>query len=98
MASGIAAGRDSGFKTNKIRAVKASKGNGKKTLVRQVIREVAGFAPYERHMMELIKIGTSSSMKRSLKFAKARLGTQRRAKRKREEMITSVQNLRKQQK
>ena len=93
-ASGIAAGRDSGFKTNKIKAVRAKKGLGKKTLVREVIREVAGFAPYERHMMELIKIGSSSTLKRAVKFAKARLGTQLRAKRKRDELVNALQNLR----
>eukprot|EP00745_Piridium_sociabile_P045681 TRINITY_DN99398_c0_g1_i1.p1 TRINITY_DN99398_c0_g1~~TRINITY_DN99398_c0_g1_i1.p1 ORF type:complete len:120 (-),score=18.18 TRINITY_DN99398_c0_g1_i1:225-584(-) len=55
-------------------------------LVREIVREVAGFAPYERRMMELIKIGTGASLKRALKFSKKRLGTHRRAKRKREEM------------
>lgn len=54
--------------------------------IREVIREVCGFAPYERRVMELIKIGTSSTSKRALKLAKRRLGTHLRGKRKREEM------------
>ena len=93
--SGIAAGRGKGLVTNQIKAVRTKEGRGKKTLVREVIREVAGFAPYERHMMELIKIGSASTLKRATKFAKNRLGTQLRAKRKREELVNAVQNLRK---
>jgi large subunit ribosomal protein L36e len=94
--SGIAAGRGKGFVTKQIKADRTKKfGRGKKTLVREVIREVAGFAPYERHMMELIKIGSASTLKRATKFAKARLGTQLRTKRKREELVAAVQNLRK---
>jgi large subunit ribosomal protein L36e len=91
--SGIAAGLNKGFVTKKIPAVR-TKQTSKKTLVREVVRSVAGFAPYERHIMELIKVGTASSMKRATKFAKARLGTQRRAKRKRDEMVAAVQQLR----
>eukprot|EP01054_Gregarina_sp_Poly1_P009125 Gregarina_sp_Poly_1__9124@NODE_55_length_17436_cov_154_331798_g47_i0_p22_GENE_NODE_55_length_17436_cov_154_331798_g47_i0NODE_55_length_17436_cov_154_331798_g47_i0_p22_ORF_typecomplete_len109_score24_63Ribosomal_L36e/PF01158_18/2_2e29DNA_binding_1/PF01035_20/0_12DNA_binding_1/PF01035_20/3_5e03_NODE_55_length_17436_cov_154_331798_g47_i017032029 len=55
-------------------------------LVREIVREVAGFAPYEKRVIELIKVGTASSVKRALKFSKKRLGTHLRAKRKREEM------------
>ena len=91
--SGIAAGRNKGFITSQIKAVRVKK-TTKKTLVREVIREVAGFAPYERHMMELIKIGTSGTLKRAVKLAKARLGTQLRAKRKRDELVQALQNLR----
>jgi large subunit ribosomal protein L36e len=36
--------------------------------------QVAGFAPYERRIIELIKIGSASSLKRALKFSKNRLG------------------------
>jgi large subunit ribosomal protein L36e len=93
--TGISAGLNKGFVTSQIKADRSQKyGVGKKTLVREVIREVAGFAPYERHMMELIKIGTSGTLKRAVKFARARLGTQLRAKRKRDELVTALQNLR----
>ena len=47
--------------------------------VRSLIREVVGFAPYEKRVMELLK---NSKDKRARKLAKKRLGTLRRAKRK----------------
>ena len=62
-------------------------------IVREVMKEVAGFAPYERRIIELIKIGSAATLKRSLKFAKARLGTHRRGKAKREQLITAYQNM-----
>ncbi|KAK2083422.1 hypothetical protein P7K49_038658 [Saguinus oedipus] len=51
--------------------------------VRDMIREVCGFAPYERHTMELLKV---SKEKRALKFIKERVGTHINTKRKREEL------------
>jgi hypothetical protein len=51
--------------------------------VRSLIREVSGFAPYEKHVMELLK---NSKDKKARKLAKKRLGTLTRAKRKVEEL------------
>ena len=59
-------------------------------MVRSVVRETVGFAPYERRIMELIKIGTAQSLKRSLKYAKRRLGTHKRGKSKRAEMEAAI--------
>ncbi|PHJ16948.1 60s ribosomal protein [Cystoisospora suis] len=58
--------------------------------IREIIRQVAGFAPYERRMIELIKIGSAATTKRALKFAKKRLGTHRRGKAKRQELQNVV--------
>ncbi|KAH8917780.1 ribosomal protein L36e [Atractiella rhizophila] len=47
--------------------------------VKNIVREVAGFAPYEKRVMELIR---NSKDKKAKKLTKARLGTLKRAKRK----------------
>ena len=51
--------------------------------VRDIVREVAGQAPYEKRVMELLKVGRD---KRALKLCKRKLGTHLRGKKKREEM------------
>ncbi|CAD6236005.1 unnamed protein product [Miscanthus lutarioriparius] len=60
------------------------------TFVRSLIREVAGFAPYEKRITELLKVGKD---KRALKVAKRKLGTHKRAKKKREEMANVVRKM-----
>merc|ERR1719414_1908582 len=98
--SGIAAGRDRGHQTTE-RVLKKrpvsykGKQSAKVKVVREVIRECCGFAPYERRVMELIKMGTASATKRALKYAKSRLGTHKRGKKKREEMGDAIANMRK---
>jgi large subunit ribosomal protein L36e len=66
-------------------------------MIREVVREVCGFAPYERRIMELIKIGTPSTTKRALKLAKKRLGTHKRGKKKREAMTQVIAQQRRKQ-
>eukprot|EP00201_Polytomella_parva_P019672 CAMPEP_0175048506 /NCGR_PEP_ID=MMETSP0052_2-20121109/6238_1 /TAXON_ID=51329 ORGANISM="Polytomella parva, Strain SAG 63-3" /NCGR_SAMPLE_ID=MMETSP0052_2 /ASSEMBLY_ACC=CAM_ASM_000194 /LENGTH=98 /DNA_ID=CAMNT_0016312599 /DNA_START=43 /DNA_END=339 /DNA_ORIENTATION=- len=60
--------------------------------VRDVIREVAGFAPYEKRIMELLKVGKD---KRALKVAKNKLGTHLRGKKKREELANVMRKMKK---
>ncbi|EDP43086.1 hypothetical protein MGL_2682 [Malassezia globosa CBS 7966] len=55
--------------------------------IRSIIREVTGFAPYERRAMELIR---NSKDKRARKFIKRRIGTIGRAKRKMEILTTAI--------
>merc|ERR1712100_453857 len=60
--------------------------------VRGLIREVCGYAPYERRVLELVRNGLD---RRALKFAHKKLGTHLRAKKKREEMQALLRKSRK---
>lgn len=53
------------------------------TFVRSLVKEIAGLAPYERRLIDLIR---NSGEKRARKVAKKRLGSFKRAKAKIEEM------------
>jgi len=59
-------------------------------VARSVIRECVGFAPYERRIMEILKGGGTNPQKRAWRFAKNRLGTHTRAKKKVVEMERAV--------
>jgi len=61
-------------------------------LIRSVVREVSGWAPYEKRIMEILKGGGNNPSKRAWKFAKKRLGTHYRAKRKVTEMGDVIAN------
>ena len=93
----MCAGLDKGHKTTKNELKKRpAKSKGKLTthnkFVRDLVREVTGFSPYEKRAMELLRI---SKDKRCLKFLKKRIGSHIRAKRKREEMSNVLQQMRK---
>lgn len=89
----IAIGKNKGHKTTKIQAKKTksapAKGKlGKRTkLIRQVIGQVAGVAGYEKRVIEFLKAGSLKDTKRALKVTKKALGTHRRAKIKRENIM-----------
>ncbi|GAB66376.1 60S ribosomal protein L36 [Plasmodium cynomolgi strain B] len=91
-ATGIAVGFNSGHVVTKRNLKKSIKKKAKssksqrKELINDVVREITGFSPYEKRLIELIKIGTSAATKRSLKYAKKKLGTHKRGKAKREEI------------
>merc|ERR1712072_239011 len=71
---------------------KEKKGSTKAVFMRDLMRDVTGFAPYEKRVMELLKLNKD---KRALKFCKKRLGTHTRGKRKREEITQVQKNMRK---
>merc|ERR1712025_355043 len=83
---------EAGRKTRPTRRKGAATKHAK--FVRELVRELVGFAPFERRCQELLKI---SKDKRALKFCKKRLGTHIRGKRKREEMQATLQKMRKAQ-
>jgi len=97
--TGLAAGLNSGFIVTRRalapKPVNRRKASKRVKIIREVIREVVGFAPYEKRMIELLKIGSASTQKRALKLAKKRLGTHKRGKQKREEMGEAVSAMRK---
>ncbi|KAH0607097.1 uncharacterized protein LAJ45_11000 [Morchella importuna] len=87
--SGLAYGINKGYSGVTLRESKprASRRKGvlsKRTaFVREVVKEVAGLAPYEKRVIELLR---NSKDKRARKLAKKRLGTFGRAKRKVDEL------------
>jgi len=98
----LAVGLDKGHKVSNLetggRKQRPSRRKGSATkhakFVRDLVREIAGFSPYEKRCQELLKIQKD---KRALKFCKKRLGTHIRGKKKREEMQVLLQKLRKAQ-
>ncbi len=89
----IAIGKNRGHKTTKIqskrpRPVSTKAKLGKRTkLVRQIISQVAGVSGYEKRVIEYLKAGSLKDTKRALKATKKALGTHRRAKLKRENLM-----------
>ncbi|EFN58146.1 hypothetical protein CHLNCDRAFT_141923 [Chlorella variabilis] len=85
--AGIAVGLQKGHVVTKKEKARQSK---RVKLVRDIVREVAGQAPYEKRLMELLKVGRD---KRALKVAKRKLGTHKRGKAKREEMSALLRKM-----
>ena len=92
-ATTIAIGKNKGHKTTKIQSKTTKPGStkgriSKRTgLIRQVINQVAGVAGYEKRVIEFLKAGSLKDTKRALKVTKKALGTHRRAKNKRENLM-----------
>ncbi|KAG2427736.1 hypothetical protein HXX76_012061 [Chlamydomonas incerta] len=97
VATGLAVGLNKGHVVTKreqtVRPSRTIGRLGKRVkFVREVIRDVAGLAPYEKRIMELLKVGKD---KRALKVAKRKLGTHIRGKRKREELAGLMRKMKK---
>merc|ERR1711937_499856 len=98
--SGIAVGLNKGHVVDKI-ANKAQKPSRRKgtlgkrvSVVREVIREVVGLAPYEKRLLDILKTGANNPDKKVYKMAKNRLGSHKRALRKRDEIKRMYQAFR----
>jgi len=90
----IAIGQHRGHKVTRVVRPKAyERKESTKThlFVKDVIREVCGYAPYERRVMELLRNGLD---KRALRLTKRKLGSITRAKAKREELNQLMQKAR----
>jgi large subunit ribosomal protein L36e len=87
--TGIAIGLEKGYPVEK-REKKARPSHAKAriskrtSMVREIVSEVVGLAPYEKRLLDMLKTGGVSAEKRMYKFAKRRLGTHKRATRKRD--------------
>ncbi|CDW61161.1 Ribosomal L36e domain containing protein [Trichuris trichiura] len=84
----IAVGLNKGHKVTKLpRHKKPSNTKGRLNkrvkFVRDIVREICGFAPYEKRTMELLRI---SRDKKALRYLKRRISGHRRSKRKRDEI------------
>ncbi|EAQ90651.1 ribosomal protein L36e [Chaetomium tenue] len=86
--TGLATGLNKGHKTTaRVSKPRVSRTKGhlskRTSFVRELVKEVAGLAPYERRIIELLR---NSKDKRARKLAKKKLGTFGRAKAKVEDM------------
>jgi large subunit ribosomal protein L36e len=89
--TGIATGLKKGYPVEK-REQKPRPSNQKGRLskrtrmVRDLVSEVVGLNPYEKRLLDMLRTGGVSAEKRLYKFAKRRLGTHKRALKKREQI------------
>ena len=54
--------------------------------VRELIREVAGFSPMEKRMLEMLRTGVQAKEKKAIKHCRQKIGTHRRATLKKNEL------------
>jgi len=96
--SGIFVGLKAGHIVNKAAApwknrpvVRKGRLSKRNKAVREIIREVAGFSPLEKKMLEWMRTGIAAKDKKAVKTARAKLGTHRRAIHKRDEIQDIIQ-------
>ena len=98
--SGVHVGLNKGFIVTKVKGATDAHKNQKSyrkgklhprvAAVRAVVNEICGLAPYERKMLEMIRTGNQKKEKSAVKQARRRLGSQRRAQAKRDQMIAVI--------
>ena len=99
--NGIFVGTGRGHIVTKFEAKRARPGllcrkkkiNAKTKLMREVIGEVAGLSPYEKRLLEVLKTGGTNAEKKLYKMAKQRLGSHKRAQKKRDYIKKVAQDM-----
>ena len=93
MAKGLAMGINKGHVLTKIEVpskTKEKRPRKRVSVIRKVVHEITGHAPYERKAMEILKQSKTKGAKVAYKVLKKALGTHRRALRKRAELQIAV--------
>ena len=93
MAKGLAMGLNKGHVLTKIEVpskVTEKKPRKRVSVIRKVIKEITGHAPYERKVMEILKQSKANKQKLAYKLCKKALGAHKRAIKKREELQSAV--------
>ena len=99
--TGIATGLAKGHVVSKHTAKRRTRSrSAKKTAsvraTRELIREVVGLSPYEKRILDVLKNGAGNVEKKMYKMSKQRLGSHRRAIKKRDEITAYWAKLRQQ--
>ena len=92
---GLCIGLNKGFVVKRVEKVRSKPANMKRsskrmTLVRNIVKKIAGLNPYEKKALEMFKTGVSRVEARGFRLIKRRLGSMRRAKRKSEELYSCL--------
>ena len=95
MAKGLAMGLNKGHIVNKIEVPsrqKIERPRKRLSIIRKIVHEISGHAPYERKAMEVLKQSKGNADKKAYKIIKSALHGHRRALRKRDELHTAVEH------
>ena len=62
--------------------------------IREVMRDVCGFSPLDKKMLEMIRTGIASKEKKAVKIARQKIGTHLRAQQRRDNLLSFIQTQR----
>ena len=63
--------------------------------VRSVVNEISGFTPYERKIVEMLRTGDATKEKKAVRMARRKLGQQKRARRKVDNLASALKAMKK---
>ncbi len=98
LTNSFAVGLNKGFIVTKVKKVDRPVDRKRRTServrsIRKIVKSVAGMTGFEKRILEMFKTGVSKVEKRAFKLIKRRLGTRRRATKKRDEFGRIIKNL-----